>query len=42
MSRPSKLTPNIIKRIGENIALGLPYSLATEAAGLPIKVSTNG
>ena len=34
MARPSKLTPNIIKRIGENIALGLPYSLAAEAAGI--------
>jgi hypothetical protein len=34
MARPSKLTPNIIKRIGENIALGLPYSLAAEAAAI--------
>ena len=34
MARPSKLTPNITKRIGENIALGLPYSLAAEAAGI--------
>ena len=34
MARPSKLTPNITKRIGENIALGLPYSLAAEANGI--------
>jgi len=34
MSRPSKLSPDITKRIGENIALGLPYSLAAEAAGI--------
>lgn len=34
MARPSKLTPNITKQIGENIALGLPYSLAAEAAGI--------
>jgi transposase len=34
MARPSKLTLNITKRIGENIALGLPYSLAASAAGI--------
>ena len=34
MARPSKLSPEITKRIGENIALGLPYSLAAEAAGI--------
>ena len=34
MARPSKLSPDITKRIGENIALGLPYSLAAEAAGI--------
>ena len=34
MARPSKLSPDITKRIGEKIALGLPYSLAAEAAGI--------
>jgi abortive infection bacteriophage resistance protein len=34
MARPSKLSLDITKRIGENIALGLPYSLAAEAAGI--------
>jgi hypothetical protein len=34
MARPSKLSPDITKRIGENIALGLPYSLSAEAAGI--------
>jgi hypothetical protein len=34
MARPSKLSPDITKRIGENISLGLPYSLAAEAAGI--------
>ena len=34
MARPSKLTPDIKQRIGENIALGLLYSLAAEAAGI--------
>ena len=34
MARPSKLSSDITKRIGENIALGLPYSLAAEAAGI--------
>jgi hypothetical protein len=34
MGRPSKLSPGITKQIGENIALGLPYSLAAEAAGI--------
>jgi abortive infection bacteriophage resistance protein len=34
MSRPSKLTPEIQQKIGENIALGLSYSLAAEAAGV--------
>ena len=27
MARPSKLTPDIQKKIGENIALGLTYSI---------------
>jgi hypothetical protein len=34
MARPSKLSPDVTKRIGENISLGLPYSLAAEAAGI--------
>jgi hypothetical protein len=34
MSRPSKLTPEIQQKIGENIALGLSYSLAAEAVGV--------
>ena len=37
MTRPSKLTPNLTKRIGDNIALGLTYSLAAEAAGITYK-----
>lgn len=37
MSRPSKLTPDIKIRIGENIALGLTYSLAAESAGVTYK-----
>ena len=34
MTRPSKLTPDITKKIGDNIALGLTYSLASESAGI--------
>ena len=34
MARPTKLTPEIQQRIGDNIAFGLPYSLAAEAAGI--------
>jgi hypothetical protein len=34
MARPSKLTPNITQLIGDNVALGLPYSLATASAGI--------
>ena len=34
MARPTKLTPDRTKRIGYNIALGLSYSLAAEAAGI--------
>jgi hypothetical protein len=33
MTRPSKLTPEIQQKIGENIALGLTYRLAAELAG---------
>ena len=37
MARPSKLTPEIQKRIGDNIALGLTYRLAAESAGVTYK-----
>ena len=37
MARPTKLTPEIQKRIGDNIVLGLTYSLAAEAAGITYK-----
>ena len=37
MARPSKLTPEIQQKIGENISLGLTYSLAAEAAGITYK-----
>jgi transposase len=37
MARPSKLTPDIQQRIGENIALGMTYRLAAEAAGITYK-----
>jgi hypothetical protein len=37
MARPSKLTPDIQKRIGDNIALGLTYRLAAEAARITYK-----
>ena len=37
MARPTKLTPDIQKRIGDNIALGLTYRLAAEAAGITYK-----
>ena len=37
MARPSKLTPQLQHKIGENIALGLPYKLAAEAAGITYK-----
>ncbi len=46
MARPSKLTPEIQQRIGDNIALGLTYSLAASAAGITYKTfnlwMTNG
>jgi hypothetical protein len=38
MARPSKLTPELQKRIGENIALGLTYRLAAESAGVTYKL----
>jgi len=37
MARPSKLTPAIQQQIGENIALGLTYSLASEYVGITYK-----
>src|SRR5208337_1587993 len=37
MARPTKLTPELQQRIGDNIALGLTYSLASEAAGITYK-----
>ena len=37
MARPCKLTPEIQSRIGDNVALGLTYSLAAEVAGITYK-----
>jgi hypothetical protein len=37
MARPCKLTDEIQQRIGDNISLGLTYSLAAEAAGITYK-----
>jgi hypothetical protein len=37
MARPTKLTPELQQRIGDNIALGLTYSLAAEASGITYK-----
>jgi hypothetical protein len=37
MVRPSKPTPIIQQRIGDNIALGLTYTLAASAAGITYK-----
>jgi len=37
MARPSKLTPKIQQIIGDNVALGLTYSLASEAVGITYK-----
>ena len=37
MARPTKLTPELQQWIGDNIALGLTYSLAAEAAGITYK-----
>lgn len=34
MDRSCKLTLNINKRIGDNVALGFTYAFATEAAGI--------
>jgi DNA-directed RNA polymerase subunit F len=38
MARPCKLTPEIQHKIGENISLGLTYSLAAEASGITYKI----
>jgi len=37
MARPSKPTPEIQQRIGENIVLGMTYRLAVEAVGITYK-----
>jgi len=37
MARPSKLTPDITKRIGDGVSLGLTYALAAESAGITYK-----
>jgi hypothetical protein len=37
MARPCKLTAELQQRIGDNIALGLTYKLAAEAAGITYK-----
>jgi transposase len=37
MAHPSKLTPDIQKRIGDNIALGMTYRLAAESACVTYK-----
>ena len=37
MVRPTKLTPELQQRIGDNVALGLTYSLAAEAVGITYK-----
>jgi hypothetical protein len=37
MARPTKLTPELQQRIGDNIALGLTDSLSAEAAGITYK-----
>ena len=34
MARPTKLTPEIQKKIGDGISLGLTYALAASAAGI--------
>ena len=34
MARPSKLTHDITQLIGDNVALGLPYALAADSAGI--------
>ena len=37
MARPSKLTPDITRRIGDGVSLGLTYALAAESSGITYK-----
>jgi transposase len=37
MGRPTKMTPEITKQIGDNIVIGLPYALVAEAPGITYK-----
>ncbi len=37
MARPSKLTPDITKQIGDGVSLGLTYALAAESADITYK-----
>jgi hypothetical protein len=37
MARPTKLTSELQQRIGDNVALGLTYSLAAESVGITYK-----
>jgi hypothetical protein len=34
MARPTKLTPEIQKKIGDGVSLGLTYALAANSAGV--------
>ena len=34
MASPSKLTPDITKRIGDGVSLGLTYALAANSVGI--------
>ena len=34
MARPSKLTPDITKRIGDGVSLELTYALAANSVGI--------
>jgi hypothetical protein len=42
MARSSKLPYRIQQRIGDNVALGLPYALATESTGIMYPTFNNG
>ena len=37
MARPSKLTSDITKQIGDGVSLGVTYALAAESAGITYK-----
>ena len=37
MARPTKLNPDITKRIGDSVSLGLTYALAAESTGITYK-----